>query len=304
MKPACALLAVALAVVAAGCGSSGDVGPSIVAGTPLDETLPVGGDDFAAWTVDGVDVTRPSSVWIREGDDKPYRLRLPPTRYAAFTGEIDGGRLVLQLASNFESEIAIYDLRARHFVRFPLGAAEGRFRSQPVLSGGNLAFIETTDFGPVLFALDLRNGDRRAVRAVRGRSRIVNGQAAGNWLVFAVWSTTGHRDAPGTLALYNFRRRTIRYVTPRPGRDIYAPSVTSDGTLFYVESAATCGRLSLVRRRGEESTILATVDGKEIGSTNAIESGGRVALLYDAWPVKKRTCERDGDSDVYRLELP
>jgi hypothetical protein len=295
---ACAALA-----ALAGCGGSGS-GPTVVAGTSQDETLPAGGPGVAAWTVDGVDGMATPSVWVREGSRDPYRLTLPAHRTLGFTGQIDGGRLVLQVADNSESDIAIYDLRTRRYLPTGLDSASGRFRSQPVLAGSHLAFVESTDSGPVLFGANLVTGDRTTIRAARGRSRLVNGAAAGHWLAFSLWSTEGDRDSPGTLALYDFDRRTIRYVLPPAGRVIYAPAITADGTLYYVETTPTCGPLTIVRRRGDATDVVATVKGKEIGSIQVVPEGVDVALLYDAWPVEKRTCDRAGDSDVFRLLVP
>ena len=298
-----AVAACAAAAALAGCGSS-DSGPTVVAGTAQDETLPAGGPGVAAWTVDGVDGMATPSIWVREGDHDPYRVTLPARRTLGFTGQIDGGRLALQVADNSDSDVAIYDLQTHRYLPTGLGAPGGRFRSQPVLAGRHLAFLESTDSGPVLYGADLETGDRTTIRAVRGRSRLLNGSAAGHWLVFSLWSTASNRDTPGTLALYDFDRRTIRYVLPPAGRVVYAPAVTADGTLYYVETAPTCAPLSIVRRRGDETTVLATLKGKEIGSIQVVSDGAKVSLLYDAWPVEKGTCDRAGDSDVYRVDLP
>jgi len=295
-------LVAALALLEPWRGFAGRDNPALIAHTSQDESLPVAGRGVVAWTVGGGDALAPTSVWVKEGSAEPHRLPVGGDASGVYSGALDGTRLALQVTTPSGSELELYDLGRKRLRRLPLPPSGGRLRGQPALSGRYLAYIESSDWGPVLIAADLRTGHRRAVRAQRGHTRLVVGQAAGRWLVFTIESRPGDRYMQAAIARYDFVRHTISYIRPPAGKEIHAPSVTPDGTVYYVE-ASRCRSATFVRRRGRRLTRLARIEGRAVGSTYAVQEGSSVSLYYDAWPVEEATCELDGDADVYRLTV-
>jgi hypothetical protein len=83
---------------------------------------------------------------------------------------------------------------------------------------------------------------------------------------------------------------------PNPGRQQYSPSVTSDGTVYFIRSGRGCGNTVQVVRRplGGPSKVIAAVGaGRDVQTTFAFQhADGTTAVYFDrvrcatgAWDV-------------------
>jgi hypothetical protein len=72
---------------------------------------------------------------------------------------------------------------------------------------------------------------------------------------------------------------------PNPGRQQYSPSVTDDGTVYFIRSGRGCGNTVQVVRRplGGPSKVIAAVGaGRDVQSTFALaDANGTTTVYFD-----------------------
>jgi hypothetical protein len=280
------LSALALTIVVATgvpqAGAAGSVRDRAVRSSPLDERTPVEGSGYLAWAESRPGHPQQYSVWIRALGH--HAMRITPETGVAYAGGIDGDTLVYQQSvGHGSSGIRFYD-----FVTGTSRPAPGPVNSAaeefgPSLSGRWLLFTrefsEPTVWKVLLY--DLQTGRMRTLDRVSGPFAHLaqSGQVAGD---YATWQV-----CTPYCKVFEYRISTRQtWFVPDPDRHFqYAPSVTADGSVWFAESHAACGGVSIRRYRpgGQPVTVAGLRANTDLSFTSARTlQGGRVDLLYDA----------------------
>ncbi len=281
------LFALALAVVVVSGGvpsasAAASVRDRPVRSSPLDERTPVEGSGYLAWSENRPGHPQQYSVWIRRLGQ--HAMRVTPLAGVAYAGGIDGDTLVYQQSVGGErSGIRFYDLvtGVSRPAPGPVNSAAEQFG--PSLSGRWLLF--TRQFAaPAAWRVLLYNldtGRMRTLDRVSGPfARLAqSGQVAGD---YATWQV-----CTPYCKVFEYRISTRQtWFVPDPDRHFqYAPSVTSDGSVWFAESHSACGGVSIRRYRpgGHPVTVAALPAHTDLSFTSARPlQGSRVQLLYDA----------------------
>jgi hypothetical protein len=263
-------------------GATGPVRDRPVRSSPLDERTPVQGSGFLAWAQTRPGHPQQYSVWIRPTGQ--HAMRITPEAGVAFAGGIDGTTLVYQQSiGGRRSGIRFYDLATG--VSRPAPAAVNSAAEQfgPSLSGRWLLFTRQFS-GPTVWKVllyDRQTGHLRTLDRVSGPFAHLaqSGQVAGD---YATWQV-----CTPYCKVFEYRISTRQtWFVPDPDRHFqYAPSVTVDGSVWFAESHAACGHVTIRRYRpgGQPVTVAALPAHTDLSFTSARPlQGGRVQLLYDA----------------------
>jgi Divergent InlB B-repeat domain len=175
-----------------------------------------------------------------------------------------------------------------------------RWEFWPSLSGRWLLFGRRARGGSrrkvILF--DLETGARRVLAATRSRSAFLGpGQVNGGWVVW----TKCTRATACNVWRYNIAGRH-RHKVPNPGRFQRAPSVTAEGTVYFVRSGGKCGSSVRLMRYfpGRRAKALVKLpEGKNIADTYAFGGRRGTKLLYD-----RTSCRSPVGSDIFSLAEP
>jgi hypothetical protein len=276
-----AALALSVVVLLASGASAAPVNDRLVRSTAQDERTPVAGAGFLAWAA-----TRPGrpmqyDLWVKRFNGRPVRVN--PDGTSAFAGGIDGTTLVYQRASGGRSGIRFYDLAtgAQHPAPRAVNSAARQFG--PSMSGRWLLF--TRQFAaPTVWKIllyDMTTGRMRTLDRVSGPwARFAqSGQVAGDW---ATWQAC----TPYCKVFVHRISTRQTWMVPNPDRRFqYAPSVTSDGSVYFAESHAACGSVTIGRYHagGNPVTLAALAPTTDLSFTSArVLRGGSTELLYDA----------------------
>jgi hypothetical protein len=153
----------------------------------------------------------------------------------------------------------------------------------PSISGGWLLFTrqfsEPTVWKILLY--DMASGRMRTLDRVSGPwARFAqSGQVAGDW---ATWQAC----TPYCKVFVSRISTRQTWMVPNPEhRFQYAPSVTSDGSVYFAESHAACGGVTIRRYRagGQPITLAALAPSTDLSFTSArVLRNGHTELLYDA----------------------
>jgi hypothetical protein len=293
-----ARLAVAslLLVVAAAPGAA--AGSAAVLHTRAGEFQPARSARFLAWERNTPARPGHYDVFVRSRPGRRIKVNSPGTMGA--NGGIDGRRLVYQQWRKGDSDIRIFDLRRRKRGYPPRGVNTPRWEYWPSISGRWILFGRRLPGGARRVILyDRRSRRVRTLARTSGpRQFAAPGQVSGRWAVW--WKCT---PATGCNVFRYDIRSKRRLRAPNPGRYQRAPSVTPQGTVYFVRSGDRCGRSAKIMRYfpGARPKVLVELREGVTSSDTYAHSGrrGPTRLFYE-----RNRCGDPAASDIWRLRDP
>ena len=275
-------LVLAFLVLGAGLARAAPVDDRPIRSSALDERTPVAGSGYLAYAENSAETPRVYGLFVKRFDGSRHRVN--PAGTSAFAGGIDGSTLVYQQASGGRSGIRFYDLITGTNHPAPRAVNSAARQSGPSLSGHFLLFTrqfsEPTVWKILLY--DMSTGRMRTLDRVSGPyARFAqSGQVAGDWATWQVCTPYCK------VFVYRISTRQTWFVPNAERRFQYAPAVTADGAVYYAESHASCGNVTIERYRagGTASTVAALAANTDLSFMSARErsSDGRTEILYDA----------------------
>ena len=265
--------------------------------TRAQEATPSADAEHVAWSQAG----RRSTSWtLSVQQSGEPRVRVNRQRTNGFSGGFEGETFVYQETRGWRSNLVFYDLGGGGRSAPPTGVNTRQWEWHPTISGDSLLFGRQSWAARADFVL-LRNlvtGENRQLGRLRWGKRTIAepGQVTGN---YAVW----YRCTPACDAfLYDIAAGTTTRIPNPDRRQQYDPSVTSDGTVYFLRSRRGCGNsVRLVRRPlGGPSRVLAALGaGRDSSHTYALENAnGTTTVFFDR--VRCSTNARD----VFKLIDP
>jgi hypothetical protein len=272
--------------------------PQPVKTEAANEQNPAASTSWFAWTQSSPD--HPTRTNVRAepaGGGGSFRVNLDGTR--AWTGGVEGNRLVYQQIANGDSNIRRYNLATQQHLANPDVNTE-RWEWHPTIS------TETTDDGDtwIMFGrqntstltqkIYAYNATDRALRLLqatkRSRYALIPGQVNGDW---ATWTACTPRCNVRYINLLAGSPTTV----PRPSYvgHQYGSSIAEDGTLYYVRSGSGCGaNVRIMRRSGTTNRMLVDFrDNRDLFFTYVDDQAGnevyydRVGCGSGAWNIYK-----------------
>jgi hypothetical protein len=302
-KLAALATAVALALVATASAAT----PIAVKATAYSEVSPAAGGDWFAWARAQERAPSPYDVWAQRAGQRPFRVN--PFDTQAYTGGIDGDRLLYQLIPVLDrSDLRLYDLARRRHVPLPRGVNSRRWECCGTLSGEWLLFgrgkIQTRGRQLVLLH-NVVTGRKRVLDSLRNRrSSLGAGQVNGN---YAVW-TRCHPEPRCVVKRHDIAGRTTTTLIVPAGKAAYSASVSSDGTTYYARSGPRCGQgVELVREPligpAQVLTVLPARHDIDVTYTVLRPARGPVAQPYNEVFYDRVRCGTDR-ADIFRVGDP
>jgi hypothetical protein len=270
LRIATLLTCVGLVAVAAAVAAS----PVAIKATIRNETAPAAGGDWFAWSKSRSGGPSPSDVWAQHGTDPAFRVN--PRDTQAFTGGIDGNRLVYQLLLHGGargSDLRLYDLQRRTHLALGAGVNTKRWECCPTISGDWLLFDRGLAYNRAQQLLILRNlatREERVLDRLSNRNGILSaGQISGN---YAVWAKCNPYPKC-QIFRYDIVARTSTPLAVPAGKVVYSPSVSVAGTTYYGRSNPGCGKAAeLVKEPfgGTAQVLVSLPAGQDLDVTSAI----------------------------------
>lgn len=298
------LIAVAGAVVACLTAMGGTAAAALeqvpVKSTALREELPAAGAGIFAWSQNSARHSQVDNVWVEVGGAAPVRLN--PRNTFAEAGGVDGDQVIFdQINLNtFANGIRIWNATT-HTFSTPHGVNTRALEYRPTMSGPWILFGRFGAHADRAVLHNTATGETIVLATDRsGEIAIHPGQVSGNWAVYdvcrRVCNVYRYDIAGGTTTRL---RNTLR------GRFQYAPSVTADGTVYFVHSGAACGQnVRLVRQPlGAGPQVLVSFNpGRDVLSkTQAVpDAATGTDLYYDKFRCSSRTT----NSDIFEVVAP
>jgi hypothetical protein len=272
------------------------LGQIAVRATAASEARPAADADHLAWT----QATRTARRWTLyvQPQGEP-RVRVNRARTEGYSGGFEGQRFVYQEVRGRQSNLWFLNL-ANGNRSVPGGVNTGGWEWHPTVSGDRLLFARH-NFGTRTDTIVLRNlatGSTAVLDRLRTSSRAFaeSGQVNGD---YAVW----YRCTPlcNVFVRDLAAGQTTKIANPS-GLHQYDPSVTSDGTVYFVRSRTGCGNSATLVRQplaGPRKTLAALPARHDSQHTFALENGdGTTTVLFD-----RINC-RSGGSDVLEVIDP
>jgi hypothetical protein len=257
-----------------------------------------GGDNYLAWSQAPVNRPRRAKVMARHDGDK---FRVNPKGTRAYTGGIFEDVLIYQQIRNGRSDVMGFNLKTENRFKFG-GPSSDKWELRPTMSENWILFTRQTRrrFSVLLFNMD--NNNTREVDSIatrRGRRSAFSGQVNGNW---AVYQTCGR----GGCSVFRYNIETDNMIRiPERRSWQYAPSVSSDGDVYFVGSGDGCGtRVELLRRRNGNTTRIAKIGGKDTLMTYVGEAPGPESdLFFDKVRCHDRVVADRLRADVFKVRV-
>lgn len=259
--------------------------------TRAQEARPSADADHLAWTQVA---RRAATLFLKPRGEPRKRVNRPRTN--GYSGGFEGGTFVYQETRGRRSDLQLYDLATGGRSAPPAGVNTRNWEWHPTISGDWLLFARAHLSGraDLVVLRNLVTGETRVLDRLRWRRGTVAeaGQVNGN---YAVWFRC-------TPACDVFRHDIAAGTTTRIGnpgrRQQYDPSVTSDGTVYFVQSGRGCGTsVRLVRQplAGPRRALASLGGGRDSAHTYALENAnGTTTVFFDrvrcstgAWDVLK-----------------
>jgi hypothetical protein len=226
------------------------------------------------------------------------RRKVNRLRTHGYSGGFDGERFVYQEVTRRQSNLQLYDLADRRRSA-PAGVNTRHWEWHPTLSGDWLLFGRTNVRQRIDFVVlrNLATGETRVLdRLPWGFRKIAEpGQVSGNYV-------TWYRCVPTCdVFRYDIAAQTTSEI-PNPGGHQYDPSVTDDGTVYFVRSGFGCGvAVRLVRQPidGPRKVLTQLTAGRDSFHTYALENANGTTSLY----FHRNNCRTDAN-DVLRIIDP
>jgi hypothetical protein len=270
------VLAVSLVAATAFAGISG---PQPLRATRAEEQIPSSAGGFLAWA----EYNRPfPRVRLRRPDGTIVRVN--PAGTFGWPGGFDGRRLAYQRATRRDlgdSDIYLYNVKTGRTRGFPSSVNTPDWEWGPSISGDLIMFGRNHHghgFRVMLF--DRRTSELRQLAGPAGGTTLLVGQINGR---YAVWTRAG--DEGWDVIRYDLSTGAATRI-PRPA-DVfaqYAPSVTSDGTVYFAAGGRNCGEDVSIEERpiGGPTTALFGLSARhDVVRTYVDQSGLDTQVVYD-----------------------
>ncbi|HSD01589.1 MAG TPA: hypothetical protein VLB81_04430 [Gaiellales bacterium] len=284
--------------------------PVPVRATPANEMHPAAGYnwrkgiEFVTWSQSRHGARGTFDAYLQRRGGPVVKLN---KRGHAWAGDVDVAQrlAVYQQVRGDDSRIMLYNWVTKQRTAAPKAVNTAAWEFAPRIQGDYLLFgRQTWQTSPDTYEVLLYN---RADGTLKTLDMIphgytfgatIPGQVNGDWVV---WAKATDNWATQRVYRYNLATGVTDEVPVATGRIDYAPSVTPDGTVYFVRSGAGCGdNVRILRFTGEAGTSTARVyalpAGRQIDSTYAEEQpSGPPQLLFS-----RLGCD-SGNWNIYRL---
>ena len=210
------------------------------------------------------------------------RVRVNRLRTHGWGGSFVGDSFVYQELRGRQSNLQLYDVVTGLRSAPPPGVNTLAWEWAPTMTANHLLFgraLINQGLDRVLLR-DLGTGSTLMLDQIRFRNGSVwLGQVSGS---YAVWYRCVNRTRRCNVLMRDIAAGTTTMI-PNPGRQHYSPSVTSDGTVYFIRSGRGCGNTVQVVRRplGGPSKVIAAVGaGRDVQTTFALENGDGTTTVY------------------------
>ena len=253
-----------------------------VIGTSLSENEPAASDSYFAWAQDSAAHPFRFNAYARPWGGPKFRVNALHT--SGELGGIEGTTLVYQQYSGSVSDIKLFpsvsdikffDLVSHQRTNPPAGVNTKYSEYWPSISGHWLLFGREDLSGKKKAILFNTTTHRSRTLAATSTSNafLDPGQVSGN---YAVWE-----KACNVFRYTISSKTTIRIPNPN-NRCQYAPSVTTDGTVYFVRGSSGCGVSISLRTYPSTTTLVSLPNGKDVLDTYAVTDGnGYITIFYD-----------------------
>lgn len=178
--------------------------------------------------------------------DTTVRFRVNPAGTRAWTGGIDGDRLVYQRIKNGQSNIRFFNLATQQQAGTDLHLNTRHWEWHPTIStasgGDQWVLFGRQNLGTgveKVLAHNLTTHETRILGQVdRRRYSAIPGQVNGDW---ATWTLCRPRCNVRFIDLSDPSSTPVAVPRPTDVTHQYGSSVTADGTVYFVESGDGCG---------------------------------------------------------------
>lgn len=242
-----------------------------------------------AWSVDSAAHPYVYRIWVKPTGGPAYPVSALTS--SARVGNIDlanptfGDVLSFSSGVNLgrrQQDIKLWDLADREPLAVPAGInTPDADEARPSISGDYLLFERIRPSGAdrlLLYRLSTQTLTSIAATTPQQPADF-DSHVSGDYVVYHVCSE---------LEVCNVFRRRISTATtveaPNPGRANYSPTVTADGTVYYVQgSSRFCGHHSKIMRwtGGGSATLLAALpETIEAGVRDAYDNGGTTTVYF------------------------
>jgi hypothetical protein len=279
--------------------------PTAVKTGPRNEIRPAGAGEWLVWSESRPGRPGTFDVWAQRGAAEPFRVNASGTQ--AYSGGIDGTRLVYQQVRPRRSDLRLYELVGRRHLRLPAGINTRLWEWRPTTSGDWLLFGRGRRFTSALQTILLRNlvtGEQRVLDRLRSRrGMLAPGQVNGG---FAVWVQCNPNPRCRIRSHNIATRATVTLVPPAAGSVVYGPAVSANGTTYYARNRGGCGnRVELVKHTvdGTTQVLLALPNGDDLQFSYATLLRARppFELITTRVYYDRRVCRRNS-WDAYRVD--
>jgi hypothetical protein len=301
------LAALATTVSFALIGTASAATPIAVKATAWSEASPAAGGEWFAWARGQERTPSPYDVWAQRSGERAFRVN--PFDTQAYTGGIDGDRLLYQLIPVLDrSDLRLYDLARRRHIPLPRGVNSLRWECCGTISGEWLLYGRgriLTKGTQLVLLHNLVTGQKRVLDTLRNkRSSLSAGQVNGN---YAVWLRC-HPEPRCVVKRHDIAGRETTTLPVPAGKVVYSPSVSSDGTVYYIRSNRGCGRaVELIKEPlGGAAQVLAAIPARydvEVTYTVFRPARGPVAQSYNDVYYDRVRCGTDR-WDIFRIVDP
>ena len=220
---------------------------------------PIDGTEVLTWSQSRPGARSSYDAYLQQHGGPAVKLNL---RGVAWSGDVDVPRhtAVYQQARGGDSKIMFYDWitqrreAAPELVNTPAWEFHPRLQSDYLLFGR-----ETWQTRPHVYRLmlfNLADGTIRTLDSIRhgyNYGAVIPGQVNGDWVV---WEKATDYWSDMHVVRYNLVTRAKEDVPAAADHYDYGPSVTRDGTVYFVRSRSSCGWDVRIRSFSGEGTAL------------------------------------------------
>jgi hypothetical protein len=276
----------ALLIVAAPAATAG--GPVTVLATSAYELNPAASADYLAWDIAG----RKNAYDVYAKPFGGSRVHVNQNRTRGATGSIDGTKLVYQqwtVGSSAGSSIYLYDFQRHRRTKVPSPVNTAKWEYSPSLSGPWLMFARwfARSDDRKIYVYNRTTGVLRGVVTTTGSHvDLWPMQINGRYAVYEV-DRLNHDDTKYLACevfRYDVQTRTSTRIPNPFDRCQYAPSVSSEGTVYYARSGlADCpSNVKLIRNPlgSPEETLYILPAGHYMLSSYAFDNGDATTDVF------------------------
>lgn len=278
-------------------GLAPEIARDVVIATDLIEIRPASWAGRLVWAQNSRRRPKHFDVYLREGGGVEQRVNASGTE--GVPGGLDDTTLAYYVFTDTDAKIRLYDLATQTHLSPPPGVNGPGVDWSPTISGSLLFYLHQSGIHDRLILFDLSAGSGVTIaRDSRSRGFLQPGQVNGDWASFGRCS---QREACEVYRHQISTGMTQRVANPND-RLHTAPSIASDGTVFFIRSGYGCGinaRVAMWDGTGPPSQVAALPPGRDSAKTFVDSSApGSTAVYYE-----RLNCNR-AESDIMMTPVP